>query len=99
MVNDRQLVGLRKSSLSAHSADNTGVGAVVALIEGGFVVIFFEAPGSNRKFWRKCALLIWWWPVIAAKIKRARKASFYHVPSPRQKMVSSDGFRTMSRSC
>lgn len=52
----------------------------LALIEHGFIVIFFEAQWSDWKFWRKCALLIHWWPVIAAKIKRARKASFYHVP-------------------
>jgi PIN like domain len=52
----------------------------LALIEGGFVVIFFEPQWSNWKFWRKCALLIHWWPVIAAKIRRAKKASFYHVP-------------------
>lgn len=52
----------------------------LALIEHGFIVIFFEAQWSDWKFWRKCALLIHWWPVIAAKIKRAKKASFYHVP-------------------
>ena len=52
----------------------------LALIEGGFVVIFFEPQGSNWKFWRKCALLIHWWPVIAAKIRKVKKASFYHVP-------------------
>jgi PIN like domain len=52
----------------------------LALIEGGFVVIFFESQWSNWKFWRKCALLIHWWPVIAAKIKRVKKPSFYHVP-------------------
>jgi hypothetical protein len=52
----------------------------LALIEHGFIVIFFEGQWSGWKFWRKCALLIHWWPVIAAKIKRAKKASFYHVP-------------------
>jgi hypothetical protein len=52
----------------------------LALIEGGFIVIFFEAQWSDWKFWRKCALLIHWWPSIAAKIRRAKKASFYHVP-------------------
>jgi hypothetical protein len=52
----------------------------LALIEHGFIVIFFEAQWSDWKFWRKCALLIHWWPVIAAKIRRAKKASFYHVP-------------------
>lgn len=52
----------------------------LALIEHGFVVIFFEQQWSNWKFWRKCALLIHWWPVIAAKIRRTKKPSFYHVP-------------------
>ena len=52
----------------------------LALVEHGFIVIFFEAKWSDWKFWRKCALLIHWWPVIAAKVKRARNASFYHVP-------------------
>jgi hypothetical protein len=52
----------------------------LALIEHGFIVIFFETQWSDWKFWRKCALLIHWWPVIAAKIKRAKKPSFYHVP-------------------
>lgn len=52
----------------------------LALIEHGFVVFFFENQWSNWKFWRKCALLIHWWPVILAKMKRAKKASFYRVP-------------------
>jgi hypothetical protein len=52
----------------------------LALIECGFIVIFFEPQWSNWKFWRKCALLINWWPVIAAKVKKAKKASFYHIP-------------------
>jgi PIN like domain len=52
----------------------------LALIEGGFIVIFFEPQWSNWKFWRKCALLINWWPVIAAKIRRTKKSAFYHVP-------------------
>lgn len=52
----------------------------LALIEHGFIVIFFETQWSGWKFWRKCALLVHWWPVIAAKIRKAKKASFYHVP-------------------
>jgi len=52
----------------------------LALIEHGFLVIFFETQWSEWKFWRKCALLIHWWPVITAKIKKSGKASFYHVP-------------------
>jgi hypothetical protein len=52
----------------------------LALIEHKFLVIFFENQWSDWKFWRKCALLIHWWPVIAAKIRRYRKPSFFHVP-------------------
>jgi hypothetical protein len=55
----------------------------LALIELGFVVIFFESQWSNWKFFRKCALLLHWWPVIASKIKRSQKAKagcFWHIP-------------------
>lgn len=52
----------------------------LALIEHGFIVIFFETQWSEWKFWRKCALLIHWWPVITAKINRSKKAAFFHVP-------------------
>lgn len=53
----------------------------LALIEHGFIVIFFESQWNEWKFWRKVALLVLWWPVITAKIKRARsKKSFYVVP-------------------
>ena len=52
----------------------------LALIEHSFIVIFFETQWSQWKFWRKCALLIHWWPVITVKIKRSKKAAFYHVP-------------------
>jgi hypothetical protein len=47
MVNDRQLVGVGKSLLSAQSADNTGAGAVVFLIEGGFVVTSLKHSGRT----------------------------------------------------
>jgi PIN like domain len=51
----------------------------LALIELGFVVIFFESQWSNWKFFRKCALLLHWWPVIARTVKRA-KPGFWHIP-------------------
>jgi hypothetical protein len=51
----------------------------LALVELGLVVIFFESQWSNWKFFRKCALLLHWWPVIATKIKKA-KPGFWHVP-------------------
>lgn len=50
-----------------------------ALNELGFVVIFFESQWSNWPFFRKCALLLHWWPEVARTIKRA-KPGFWHVP-------------------
>ena len=65
----------------------------LALVEHKFLVIFFENQWSDWKFWRKCALLIHWWPVIAAKIKRHKKPSFFHVPCNWVwRMVSCGGF-------
>jgi hypothetical protein len=52
----------------------------LALIEHQFLVVFFENQWSEWKFWRKSALLVHWWPVIAAKIRRYKKPSFFHVP-------------------
>jgi PIN like domain len=52
----------------------------LALIEHKLLVIFFENQWSEWKFWRKTALLIHWWPVIASKIKRHKKPAFFHVP-------------------
>lgn len=52
----------------------------LALIDCGFIVIFFESQWSNWKFFRKCALLLHWWPEIAKKIKKAKRGSFWHVP-------------------
>lgn len=50
-----------------------------ALVDCGFVVIFFESQWSNWKFFRKCALLLHWWPQIAATVKRSRPG-FWHIP-------------------
>jgi hypothetical protein len=52
----------------------------LALIECGFIVVFFEGQWSGWKFFRKCALLLHWWPQIASRIKRAKPGSFYHIP-------------------
>src|SRR5579862_2932795 len=51
----------------------------MALIELGFVVIFFESQWSNWKFFRKCALLLHWWPEVARKIIKP-KPGFWHIP-------------------
>jgi hypothetical protein len=52
----------------------------LALIECGFIVVFFEGQWSGWKFFRKCALLLHWWPEIARVVKRAKAGSFYHIP-------------------
>ncbi|MCP3397147.1 hypothetical protein [Bradyrhizobium sp. CCGB20] len=50
----------------------------LALIECGMIVIFFESQWSGWKFFRKCALLLHWWPEIAMKLKRAKPGSLAH---------------------
>ena len=52
----------------------------LALIEAGFVVIFFESQWSNWDYFRKVALLLAWWERVAVRIKRAKPGSFYHIP-------------------
>jgi len=53
----------------------------LALIEGNFVVVFFENRWSGWNFCRKCAFLLHWWPEIARTVKRAKPRSFFHIPS------------------
>jgi PIN like domain len=53
----------------------------LALIETGMIVIFFERSWSNWHFFRKCSLLLNWWPKVADKVKRAKKGSFWCIPS------------------
>jgi hypothetical protein len=52
----------------------------LALIECGFVVFFFEGRWSSWKFFRKCSLLLHWWPEIATKVKKAKPGSFWAIP-------------------
>lgn len=53
----------------------------LALIEEGMTVFFFGSQWSEWKFFRKCALLMVWWPVIAQKTKRGHKGKFWRVPT------------------
>jgi hypothetical protein len=53
----------------------------LALVESGMIVFFFERKWSSWQFYRKCSLLLNWWPHIADKAKRARKGSFWCVPN------------------
>lgn len=52
----------------------------LALIECGMLVIFFEPSWNNWGFFKKCAHLMHWWPVIAAKARSGKKGKFWHVP-------------------
>jgi hypothetical protein len=53
----------------------------LALLEEGMIVIFFGSQWANWRFFRKCALLLHWWPVITTKVKRAKKGTFWRVPT------------------
>ena len=37
----------------------------LALVEAGMIVVFFENRWNGWNFFRKCALLLHWWPVVA----------------------------------
>jgi PIN like domain len=52
----------------------------LALIECGMLVIFFSEKWNNWGFFDKCAHLMHWWPLIAAKARRGKKATFWCVP-------------------
>jgi hypothetical protein len=52
----------------------------LALVQAGMIVFFFDGKWSQWKFFRKCSLLIHWWPEMAKKLKRAKPATFFHVP-------------------
>lgn len=52
----------------------------LALVEQGMVTIFFEPQWSSWPFFRKCALLLHWWPAIIKTAKTAKPGTFWHVP-------------------
>lgn len=53
----------------------------LALVQAGMVTIFFEPQWSSWPFFRKCSLLIHWWPEIAKTAKVAKPSTFWHVPA------------------
>jgi hypothetical protein len=52
----------------------------LALIDAGMIVFFFDGQWNNWTFFRKCSLLIHWWPEIAKKVKRVKPPCFWHIP-------------------
>lgn len=70
----------------------------LALVEAGMVVVFFENQWSQWKFFRKCALLLNWWPTIIKQLKTAKPKTFLCVPSAwpekgKLRQVSSDDLK------
>jgi hypothetical protein len=51
-----------------------------ALIQLGLVVIFFERKWSEWDFFKKTALLMYYWPKMAKKLKNAKAGEFWCVP-------------------
>jgi hypothetical protein len=52
----------------------------LALLQAGMIVFFFDGKWNQWKFFRKCSLLILWWPEISKKLQRAKPATFFHIP-------------------
>lgn len=52
----------------------------LALVEAGMIVIFFENRWNGWDFFRKCALLLHWWPIVSKKMRTAKPRSFWCVP-------------------
>jgi hypothetical protein len=52
----------------------------LALTNAGMIVIFFESRWSNWNFFRKSALLLHWWPVVAKKLRTAKPKEFWCIP-------------------
>jgi hypothetical protein len=52
-----------------------------ALRQLGFIVFFFEGKWSQWTFFPKSALLLFYWPAIAAKVKTAKPGQFWRIPN------------------
>lgn len=52
----------------------------LALVNAGMIVIFFESRWNSWDFFKKCALLLHWWPNIVKKLKTAKPKEFWCVP-------------------
>jgi hypothetical protein len=53
----------------------------LALVEQGLVTIFFDRSWCNLQFFRKCSILLHWWPVVVATAKTAKKGTFWQIPA------------------
>lgn len=53
----------------------------LALLEEKMIVCFFGSQWSEWKFYKKCALVINWWPAIVRTMGTADRGTFWRVPS------------------
>lgn len=52
-----------------------------ACVEEGVVVIFFENIWNQWGYFKKCSLLLHWWPMVVKQMKTAQPGSFWHIPA------------------
>jgi hypothetical protein len=53
----------------------------LCLHQHGLVGIFFEAQWNEWNFFRKTALLLYWWEEVTTKIKTAARGTFWVIPN------------------
>ncbi|WP_163005998.1 hypothetical protein [Methylobacterium brachiatum] len=53
----------------------------LALLEEKMIVCFFGSQWSGWKFYKKCALVINWWPTIVKTMTTADQGTFWRVPA------------------
>lgn len=51
-----------------------------ALVDAGFIVIFFARPWNQMNAYSKTAMLIKWWPFILATIESAAPCQCFEIP-------------------
>lgn len=66
----------------------------LALLEEKMIVCFFGSQWSGWKFYKKCALVINWWPTIVKTMAEAERATFWRVPASWQEDGELDSLPT-----
>ncbi|RVU21177.1 hypothetical protein [Methylobacterium oryzihabitans] len=66
----------------------------LALLEERMIVCFFGSQWSGWKFYKKCALVINWWPAIVKTMTIAESSTFWRVPTSWQEGGELDALPT-----
>ena len=69
----------------------------LALVEQGLVTIFFDRTWCNLPFFRKCAILLHWWPAVIATARTAKKGTFWQIPATYSDKTGLRTFLTATR--